>query len=502
MPRVLCVWFPRWPIQRLRGERPDLRRSDLVLFARQSQRLLVTVCGRTAERRGIRVGQPLAEAKALVPKAVFFPADPVADRQALCLLALDGQRFSPLVGLEAWDRPESLLSDVTGCTHLWDGEERFLRAVRDYWVGRGYFIRLALAGTVGAAWALARATAAAVVPAGEEAAALSGLPAALLRLPAEVLGRLDALGLGTIGDVLKLPRETLAGRFDSILTRRLDEALGRRPELFDVERLREPLTAFREWDEPLDDRLAVAHLCRQMLRALLSGADHPGAGLHELEGELRTEAGAVGLEIRLVEPSRDEGHLAQLVELQLERCTWSGGVVAIRWTVLRLGRLPQVQGDWLADEAETDTSRQLVALVDRLGSRLGNAAVLRAEVLPDAQPERAVRLAPWTETRPGKADEYALSPDQARCRPFRLLADPRPIAVVSVVPDGPPIRVTWEKQDRRVVRYWGPERIATGWWRMPDVERDYYRAEWEDGAHAWIFRDRRDGRWFLHGFFE
>jgi protein ImuB len=502
MPRVLCVWFPRWPIQRLRNERPDLRRSDLILFARQSQRLSVTVCGRRAERRGVRVGQPLAEAKALVPKAVFLPADAAADRQALRLLAIDGQRFSPLVGVEEGIRPESLLYDVTGCTHLWEGEERFLRAASDYWVAREYLIRLALAGTVGAAWALARATAAAVVPAGEEVAALSGLPVALLRLPTDVLERLNAIGLGTIGDLLQLPRETLAGRFDSILTRRMDEALGRRPELFVVERLSEPLTAFHEWDEPLDDRLAVAHLCRQMLRTLLSGADHPGAGLQELEGELRTEAGAVTLEIRLVEPSRDERHLAQLVELQLERCAWPGGVVAIRWTVLRLGRLPQVQGDWLDDDAGADTSRQVVTLVDRLSSRLGNAAVLRSEVLPDAQPERAVGLVPWSGARPGKAEEYSLPPDQSRCRPIRLLADPRPIAVVSIVPDGPPVRVTWERQDYRVVRYWGPERIATGWWRALDVQRDYYRAEWEDGTHAWIFRDRRDGRWFLHGFFE
>ena len=35
MPRVMCVWFPNWPIQRLRTERRELRRSELVLFARQ-----------------------------------------------------------------------------------------------------------------------------------------------------------------------------------------------------------------------------------------------------------------------------------------------------------------------------------------------------------------------------------------------------------------------------------------------------------------------------------
>jgi protein ImuB len=99
-------------------------------------------------------------------------------------------------------------------------------------------------------------------------------------------------------------------------------------------------------------------------------------------------------------------------------------------------------------------------------------------------------------------EEYSLPPEQSRCRPFRLLSVPQPIAVVSIVPDGPPIRMTWRKEDRRVMRCWGPERIATGWWRAPDVQRDYYRVVWEDGTHAWVFRDLRCGRWFLHGFFE
>ena len=61
-------------------------------------------------------------------------------------------------------------------------------------------------------------------------------------------------------------------------------------------------------------------------------------GIQELEGELRTETGSVSINIRLVEPTRDDRHLAQLVELQLERQRWTGGIMAIRWTALKLGR--------------------------------------------------------------------------------------------------------------------------------------------------------------------
>lgn len=499
---MLCVWFPKWPLQRLRSERPELRQVELVLFAGQNQRLLVTACGPRAERLGIRAGQPLTEAKALMRNARFLPADAVADRESLRQRALESHRFSPLVGLEEGEAPEALLGDVTGCTHLWDGEDRFLQAVREYWTGRGYHVQLALAGSVGAAWAFAHSATATVVSAEEEVEAVSDLAVTLLRLPPTILERLEALGLRTIRDLRHLPRETLASRFDAILPQRLDQALGQRPELFVAERLREPLTVVREWDVPIEDRLTLAFLCRQMLQALLSAANHPGAGVQELEGELRTEMDTVKLKIRLVRPSRDEQHLAQLMELQLERCTWPGGIIAIRWVVVRLGYLPENEHNWFTSDVESDASREVVALVDRLSSRLGDDAVLRAEPLPDAQPEYAAQFIPWTRTRPTATEAYSLPPEQSRCRPFRLLGAPQAIAVVSVVPDGPPIRMVWLREDRRVIRYWGPERIATGWWRERDVQRDYYRTEWEDGTHAWIFRDLRDGRWFLHGFFE
>ena len=72
-----------------------------------------------------------------------------------------------------------------------------------------------------------------------------------------------------------------------------------------------------------------------------------GTGIQELAGELRAETGNVSIEIRLVEPTVNDRHLFQLVELQLERRTWTGGIVAVRWTTLKLWKVvPQPQGTW------------------------------------------------------------------------------------------------------------------------------------------------------------
>jgi protein ImuB len=473
-----------------------------LLFSGQNQRPLITACSPNAERLGLRIGQTLAEAKALLQSAVFLPADSVTDRDALRELALEAQRFSPLVGLEEGPHPESLFCEVKGCTHLWGGEKPFLEAVRDYWSKRGFQIQLALTSTMCASWALAHTSKISLVNAGDEEPALSGLSVAALRLPVVVLESLEALGLWTIGDVLRLPRESLASRFGAILPQRLGQALGLFPETFVCERLKEPLSVLREWEVPVDDRNALAFLCRQMLGELLSMAGRFGMGLQELEGELKAESGPVLFDIRLVEPTQDERHLAQLIDLQLERRTWPGGIVAVRWTALKLGRSEQAQGTWFLDEADTTASRAFNSLVDRLSSRLDAKAVLRVEIVPDAQPEHAVRLVPWMNFHATKTERFTLTPEQSRARPFRLLEMPQPIDVASVVPDGPPLRMVWQRQSYRVVRSWGPERIATGWWRAQDVERDYHRAEWEDGTHVWIYRDQRNGRWFLHGFFD
>jgi protein ImuB len=75
------------------------------------------------------------------------------------------------------------------------------------------------------------------------------------------------------------------------------------------------------------------------------------------------------------------------------------------------------------------------------------------------------------------------------------------LAVVAIVPAGPLICFHVQQRTYRVARYWGPERIETGWWRGRSVRRDYYRVETDGGLWFWIFRHIDDGQWFLHGMF-
>ena len=139
-------------------------------------------------------------------------------------------------------------------------------------------------------------------------------------------------------------------------------------------------------------------------------------------------------------------------------------------------------------------------LIETLCGRLGPDRVRRPEPTGDPLPERAWKMVPvlggdWPE---GAAPNGRA----AQLRPAVLLDPPERVDVLSAVPDGPPYRLTRGRGPAvDISAAWGPERIQTGWWRGPRVERDYWRAELPGGELVWLFRDRRTGRWFLHGSF-
>ena len=163
MRRIACIHFPNWPIQRLVVASPELRRQRLVLFSELANRgRLVAAVSPLAVQSGVRIGMPLTEAKSLLRHAVFhvFPFEPSVDRTALAQLARQMHAFSPTVGLEQTDQPQSLLLDISGVAHLFGDapgdEQQLLRESLEFLQQLGYVAQAAAADTIGQAWALAR----------------------------------------------------------------------------------------------------------------------------------------------------------------------------------------------------------------------------------------------------------------------------------------------------------------------------------------------------------
>ena len=153
-------------------------------------------------------------AQALVAGLAVHDADPAADAQALDRLALWLlRRYAPVV---ATDPPDGLMIDVTGATHLHGGETATLADIVDRLATVGIAARIAVAGTYGAAHALARFCGSPINAIDDGAhEALVVLPIAALRLPVITIDGLRRLGFDRVGELAATPRAPLALRFGS-----------------------------------------------------------------------------------------------------------------------------------------------------------------------------------------------------------------------------------------------------------------------------------------------
>lgn len=455
---------------------------------------------------------PLAEALALAPTLTVCAQDLEADRRGLVQLAKAAERYSPIVALEEGLAPESLLLDITGCGGCFGGEERLLEQARTELSAQGWHVRVAIADSAGAAWALAHHAAATCLAApGQAPSLLEPLPLAALRLPPEMLLLLRQLGLRRIGDLAQLSRQDLAARFGTLLVQRLDQALGQRPEMVVPPATAPELQAEEKLDFPIERFDAICALLDHLVVRLHHVLSRRNLGARQIECGLYHEtAPATTVELGLYRPSAQAGYLATLLRTRLEQVHLPAPVCAMRLRVAVAEPLAEVQREIF--EAGGPEEAALAGLIDRLSTQLGRRAVTRPRCVADAQPEYAFRMEPLL--RP-KAAVAVKTRSRARrpaaeveptaplmLRPMTVWPQPMAIEVLRAFPSGLPHWFRWRGREHRVVHGWGPERIETGWWRGADIGRDYYVVTIEAGCRLWLFRRRDDGGWFLHGCFD
>ena len=240
--RILSLWLPRLPTDRIRrellrfgglDEACDSQSSSAktkgklphIVVAKQNNALVITALDDVAARLGLAVGLPLANARAICPDIDVFDADEIADEQTLNGIADWCDRFTPLVAL---DPPHGLLLDITGCAHLFGGEAALMNALCDALTRHGFVVSAAIAGTPVCARALTRHAHGRIVAPGEELEAVAPLPVFTLGADDAITRGLRRAGLKTIGDVAARGRHEIAARFGAAFTARPGAGAGAR----------------------------------------------------------------------------------------------------------------------------------------------------------------------------------------------------------------------------------------------------------------------------------
>jgi protein ImuB len=456
--------------------------GPLVITTGHGRRQAVLACNARAARRGIHAGMSVSAAQALAQPLQVQPRNAQAERQALERLAGWAGQFTSLVSAEP---PQALLLEIGASRKLFGGLDRLVETIRQGVQALGYTAGFAVAPTpLGALWLARDGGERRVTALPELAGALGSLPLHRMDLTEAQRALLRGLGIGRLGECLRLPRDGLARRLGPEFVSALDRALGRLPDPRTAYIAPPAFHHYITLPAPADDVQGLVFALAPLLRELCGFLAARALGVKSLRLDLRhARVAATGLTLELVAPTREAPHLLGLLRERLERFRLPQPVEEIALVSETLCALASTSLDLFARARAGGEAR--AALVERLQARLGDQGVRSLEPVAEHRPECA-----WRYLTPGESRGDGVA--GVRGRPLWLLAEP----VVLELRDGRPCLdglLTLEP-DR--------ERIESGWWDGRDVARDYYVACDGQGARLWIYRELTGARrWLLHGIF-
>ena len=488
------MWFPMWSLTR-----PDAPSGEPVLIVDDR------VTGATEEvlEAGVSLGMARREAEALAPFATVMIRD-VGD---------ESSRFEPIV--EAIEdliprvevvSPGLVFVPISGAVKFYGGEEALAdRVVKelDKLTGarRGGQALVGIAdGPFAARWAAATATAGQPRIVTDTIGFLSRLDLSTLRESMggeEMIDTFRWLGVSTLGDLIRLPRETLASRFGNqgVLAHRLASGEDR---MVDPRDIPTDLTVDASFEDPLENLDAVAFAAKALSERLLKGLRIAGVAPHRVSILAEAAEGKPRERIwRSADPFTEKA-LSDRVWWQLrawiEKGGIPGGISRLRITPADLSGEGRQLG-LLSDESSRIEAERALARAQAL---VGPDSVLQGSAQGGRMPAERVVWSRWNEP-PVKPERDPESPwPGATPSPSPALVPPRLQPLEIEWDGGMPSRVRLGSRWEPVLTWSGPWRLSGRWW-AGEKDADRYQIVTSVGAFLCVVAQ---GKAFLAGVYD
>ncbi|MEM7720476.1 MAG: DNA polymerase Y family protein [Pseudomonadota bacterium] len=529
--RILSLWFPRLAAERCLRTTRGLPAGPFAVVGDVKNAQVLVSLSAEAEAVGLSLGQPLRDAHAMCPDLQTRLQNTGLDQGFLNVLRRWAGKFSPWVSEEV---PDGLVIDLTGCAHLFGGEAPLMEVVETDCADLGLSVRMGIADTVGAAWALARFSGAGqgrvrsgddiaqearatrsraakrrhwerggpppgrqtpvnhsarIAVSGQTRTALAPLPIAALRLEDDTIAILNRLGLRQISDLAGQPRAALARRFGRHLVRRLDQALGVEPEPVNPARAPDHFAVRLTLPDPVGLSSDILAALDRLLPPLSQKLKNAGRGVRRIRMEChRSDHTMDVVEAGLARPSAAPDRIRPLLAMKLEEIDAGFGIDMIRLEAVVTEPVHAHQHRGHAEAASDGVSRlsgsdEMSDLLGRIGGRIGLEALTRLHPTDSNIPEKTSKClaAAWSDP----------AMDWPRPRGPRPLELWRPEIVTAHDAPHLPASFKWRNRVFETHTGLGPERISPEWWLDdPDWRtgvRDYWRITTRSGDRLWLY---------------
>jgi protein ImuB len=503
----MCVWFPMWSLTR-----PDAPSGEPLLIVDDR------VTGATEEvlAAGVTLGMTRREGEALAPFATVMTRDVGEETRRFESVVTLVEDLVPRVEVVS---PGLLFVPVAGAVRYYGGEEALAESISkelsNHWTtseasvgGSEQSKRRGVAppqigiadGPFAARWAAATADTGEPNIVTDTIGFLSRLDLGTLRESMggeEMIDTFRWLGIATLGDLARLPRETLASRFGvpGVTAHRLASGEDRRVEPREIPT---DLTVEMTFEDPLETLDGVAFAGRNLAEKLLRRLRSAGVAPHTVTITAEPASGPARTRVwRSADPFTERA-LSDRVWWQLrawvETSGVPGGIAGLRIVPDDLSGEGR-QLNLLTDESSAVEAERALA---RAQAMLGPDGVLQARAQGGRMPAERVAWSRWGEPEvPEERDAGAPWPG-ATPTPSPALVPPRLDPIEVEWDGGMPTRVRLGSRWEPVLTWSGPWRLSGRWW-AGEQDADRYQIVTSVGAFLCVVAQ---GRAYLAGVYD
>ena len=535
MTRIACFYVPMFPLAaRLRSE-PSLLEEAVAIVEGNGNHVHIVAATRRARTKGIRAGLSLAQARSILPKLIARSRDPECERTAQealfdvaetfspriedagegvvfadvtgmerhYRLAVDGSRFAKAMPTDTLHRSSGNRQETPGAPErsldnrqpITDNPERALaRAAIDAAAKIGLPVRIGIAASKLAARVAAELPKSpTIVEAGCESEFLAPLPLTRLSPQLDVAATLTRWGIGSIGELARLPESEVATRLGELGRELHYAARGIDPRPLIPRALPPEFREGTDLEWPLVALEPFLFIANAALDRLSKRMEMQGFACKRLELTLTLEPdGFYSRAIDLPAPTRDVKTMLTLLRLDLEKNPPGAPVVGFM-IVAHPDRPRRAQLSLFGPAALSP--EKLATTIARLVSLLGDGRVGMALSVDGHLPERYA-VGDYAPPPPPNARR---KPEKSRgLLALRVFRPPLPVEVLTR-DNGSELQITAVNGEGdlsgnvRVAS--GPWRVEAGWWSDAPASREYWDVELERGG---VYRLYQSGEeWFV-----
>jgi protein ImuB len=504
-----------WSIDLIQRKYPPIEKAKGLLLVDKikGQTIVVRACNH-AKSIGVKEGINITLAKAFLPTAQVESFDALSDYRALYKTAVWAIQFTPLVGIDLEifiaiktkklkllsSLHDGLILDITGTDRLYGSEENLVHRIFEKLSKARFRAKIAIARTIGAAWALSRFSSKKFISVGvtnlEEM--LLPLPICSLRIDAEHILSLQQVGIDTINKLLKIPRSSLNKRYGTSVSRKIDEALGYAFETYRMVKAPYSWLVKKEYDYPLKKHYSIQNSLLSLLSELIEKLNcrKKKAKNFTLFIQGLDEAGVAyrsNKTFSLYSASQNEGHLISIISPLIESLSIPGPAYLLMLSCKHTEEAHSNQANLFKDTLQGSGDELLNALTVRLGEEHVTKPIFHESYVPEKS---------YSFVALRKVSKEQTTPNEIANRPSCILTPPEEITAIAMLPDHPPSQIRWKNSNYLITQGYGPERIGNEWWKDKTFnlsEREYFRVQDNLGRWLWLFRNRKTHKWFIQG---